>query len=70
MRYDNEIKGKAKQVKGTAKTELGKLTNDRALETSSLADLAECEVQAKFGKATRKIGESIEDFGGKSHSSR
>jgi len=34
MRYENEIKGKAKQMKGTAKTELGKLVADRDLETS------------------------------------
>jgi uncharacterized protein YjbJ (UPF0337 family) len=64
MRYENEIKGKAKQVKGTAKAELGKLTNDRDLESSGEADRAEGHVQETFGKAKRKIGEAIEDLGG------
>ena len=65
MRYEHEIKGKAKQVKGTAKTELGKLTNDPDLENSGRADRVEGEVEEKFGKAKRKIGEAVEDLGGK-----
>ncbi len=64
MRYEHEIKGKAKQVKGTAKAELGKLTNDRDLEQSGQADRAEGRVQETFGKAKRKVGEAIEDLGG------
>ena len=40
MRYEDEVKGKAKQIKGTAKAELGKLTNDRDLESSGQADRA------------------------------
>jgi len=70
MRYENEIKGKAKQVKGTAKAELGKLTGDRDLESSGDADRVEGRVQEKLGKAKRKVGEAIEDIGGKIASSR
>jgi len=65
MRYEDELKGKAKQVKGTAKAGLGKLTNDRELEDSGRADRAEGQVQEKFGKAKRKIGDAIEDLGEK-----
>ena len=70
MRYENEIKGKAKQVKGTAKAELGKFIDDGDLESSGEADRAEGRVQEKFGKAKRKIGEAIEDLGGNIASSR
>ena len=63
MRYENEIKGKAKQVKGTAKAEVGKLTNDRDLESEGQADRAGGKVQEGFGTARRKVGETIEDIG-------
>jgi uncharacterized protein YjbJ (UPF0337 family) len=63
MRYENEIEGKAKQVKGTAKTELGKLVDDRDLESSGRADRVEGRVQEKLGKAKRKVGEAVEDLG-------
>jgi len=65
MRYEDEVKGKAKQIKGTAKAELGKLTNDRDLESSGQADRAKGHVQEKFGTAKRKIGEALEDLGDK-----
>ncbi len=32
MRYEGELKGKGKQVKGTAREKLGKLAGDRALQ--------------------------------------
>jgi uncharacterized protein YjbJ (UPF0337 family) len=65
MRYENEAKGKAKQVKGTAKANVGKLVNDRDLEASGEADRAAGRTQEKLGKAKRKIGEAIEDLGDK-----
>jgi len=64
MRYEDEIKGKAKQVKGTAKAELGKLTNDSDLESSGHGDRFQGRVQEKVGKAKRKVGEALEDLGG------
>ena len=63
MRYENEVKGKAKQVKGTAKAELGKLVDDRDLESSGHADRVEGRVQEKLGRAKRKIGEAVENLG-------
>jgi uncharacterized protein YjbJ (UPF0337 family) len=65
MRYEDEVKGKAKQVKGTAKANVGKLVNDRDLVSSGEADRAAGRTQEKLGKAKRKIGEAIEDLGEK-----
>jgi len=63
MRYEDELKGKGKQVKGAVKEELGKLTGDRDLRDRGAADQVEGDVQEKFGKAKRKIGEAVEDLG-------
>jgi len=51
------------QVKGTAKTELGKLAGDRDLESSGRVERAEGRVQEKAGKAKREIGEAVENLG-------
>jgi uncharacterized protein YjbJ (UPF0337 family) len=63
MKYEDEIKGKGKQVKGAVKEELGKLTGNRELEDSGTADRVEGDVQEGFGKTKRKIGEAVEDLG-------
>ncbi|HEU5237507.1 MAG TPA: CsbD family protein [Pyrinomonadaceae bacterium] len=63
MRYEDEVKGKGKQVKGAVKEELGKLTRDRNLKDSGTADRVEGNVQEGFGKTKRKIGEAVEDLG-------
>ncbi len=63
MRYEDEVKGKGKQVKGAVKEQLGKVTGDRDLEDRGAADKAEGHVQEKFGRAKRKIGEAVEDLG-------
>ena len=63
MRYEDEIKGKGKQVKGTVEEKLGKVTGDRDLEDSGTADRAEGNVQEGFGRTKRKIGEAVEDLG-------
>lgn len=63
MKYEDEVKGKGKQVKGAVKEELGKLTGDRNLEDSGTADRVEGDVQQGFGKTKRKIGEAVEDLG-------
>jgi len=65
MRYEDEIKGKAQQVKGTAKEKVGKLVNDPDLQSSGEVDRATGRTQEKLGKAKRKIGEAIEDLGEK-----
>lgn len=63
MKYEDEVKGKGKQVKGAVKEELGKLTGDRNLEDRGTADRVEGDVQQGFGKTKRKIGEAVEDLG-------
>ena len=63
MKYEDEIKGKGKQVKGAVKERLGKLTGDRKLEDKGKADRTEGDLQEGFGKVKRRIGESIEDLG-------
>ena len=63
MKYEDEVKGKGKQVKGAVKEQLGKLTGNRDLENSGTADRVEGDVQEGFGKTKRKIGEAVEDLG-------
>jgi uncharacterized protein YjbJ (UPF0337 family) len=63
MRYEDEVKGKGKQVAGTAKEKLGKLTGNRDLEASGNQERFEGKVQDKLGKARRKVGEAVEDLG-------
>ena len=65
MRYEDELKGKARQVKGTAKENLGKLAGNRDLQDRGSAERVEGKVQEKVGKARRKVGEAIEDLGDK-----
>lgn len=63
MRYEDELKGKGKQVKGAVKEELGKLAGDRDLQEQGSAERFDGKVQEKVGKARRKVGEAIEDLG-------
>jgi uncharacterized protein YjbJ (UPF0337 family) len=70
MRYEDEVKGKGKQVIGTTKEHLGKLAGDRDLEESGKQDRFEGSVQETVGKARRKVGEAIEDLGDKIASKR
>ena len=70
MRYEDELKGKGKQVKGTAEEKLGKLAGNRDLQERGSNERFEGQVQEKVGKARRKVGEAIEDLGGKIASKR
>jgi len=70
MRYEDELKGKGKQVKGAAKEKLGKLAGNRDLQERGSNERFEGEVQEKVGKARRKVGEAVEDLGGKIASKR
>ncbi len=63
MRYEDEFKGKGKQVKGTAKEKLGKFAGDRDLQERGSQERFEGKVQEKVGKARRKVGEAVEDLG-------
>lgn len=63
MKYEDEVKGKGKQIIGSTKEHLGKLAGDQDLEDSGKLDRVEGEVQETVGKARRKVGEAIEDLG-------
>ena len=63
MRYEDEVKGKGKQIAGTAKEKLGKVVGNRDLEDSGSQERFEGKVQEKVGKARRKVGGAVEDLG-------
>lgn len=63
MKYEDELKGKGKQVKGVVKEKLGKVTGDRDLEDEGKADRLKGDVQEGYGKIKRRIGETVEDIG-------
>jgi uncharacterized protein YjbJ (UPF0337 family) len=59
----DELKGKADQVKGKVKQAVGDLTDDPELHGEGRADEAAGKVQQGIGTARRKVGEAIEDVG-------
>ena len=63
MWNDDEVKGKADQLKGRVKDAVGRATGDERLRDEGAADEASGEVQETLGKARRKVGETIEDIG-------
>jgi uncharacterized protein YjbJ (UPF0337 family) len=65
MRYEDEVKGKGKQITGAAKEKLGKLARNRDLEEKGSQERLEGKVQQKVGKVQRRVGEAVEDLGGR-----
>lgn len=63
MLNDDELRGKANQIKGRVKDAVGKATGDERLRDEGAADEVSGKVQETFGKARRKVGETIEDIG-------
>jgi uncharacterized protein YjbJ (UPF0337 family) len=59
----DEVEGKFDQAKGGVKETIGRVTNDRDLETEGQADRAGGNIQEGFGTAKRKVGEAVEDIG-------
>ena len=59
----DEIEGKLDKAKGSAKKGVGRVLNDRELESEGEADRMRGNVQQTFGKAKRKVGEAVEDLG-------
>jgi uncharacterized protein YjbJ (UPF0337 family) len=59
----DELKGKAKDLKGKVKEGVGDMTGDEQLEREGAADQVEGQVQDAFGRGKRKVGEAIEDVG-------
>jgi uncharacterized protein YjbJ (UPF0337 family) len=63
MRNQDEIAGKAEQIKGKVKRAVGDATDDPNLEDEGLADEASGEIREGFGTARRKVGEAVKDIG-------
>src|SRR5947208_11696719 len=58
----DELDGKTDQVKGRAKQAWGHITNNERLHDEGTADEAAGNVQEGFGKARRKVGETLDDI--------
>jgi uncharacterized protein YjbJ (UPF0337 family) len=56
----DELKGKAKQLKGDAKRKAGEFADSPELQAEGLADRAEGRLQEGFGAAKRKVSEGME----------
>jgi uncharacterized protein YjbJ (UPF0337 family) len=65
MLYEDEVKGKGKQVAGKVKESVGKLAGDRDLEDKGKQERFEGSVQQTAGKVRRKVGEALENLGDK-----
>jgi uncharacterized protein YjbJ (UPF0337 family) len=61
----DELEGKAAAFKGKVKQAAGHLTDDEQLHDEGVADEVAGETQETLGRARRKVGEVIEDFGNK-----
>lgn len=61
MNFDT-IKGKFNQIKGDAKTEFGKLTDDELLMLEGQSDKFVGVVQEKYGIAKEEAEKKVDDF--------
>lgn len=59
MLNKDEIKGKAKQIKGAIKDKVGEATNNPRLEAEGEAERLEGKVQEKAGKVRRKVSKAV-----------
>lgn len=59
----DETQGKADQIKGRVKQNVGDLTGDEQLKNEGEADEVSGKVQEGFGKGRRKVGETVENIG-------
>ncbi len=60
MLNKDEIEGKARQIKGAIKDQVGEATNNPRLEAEGEAERREGKAQEKLGKARRKASKIIE----------
>ena len=65
MRYEGELKGKAKQVKGRIKEGLGKATGDRAMQDEGKRERVKGKVREGVSRARRTLGDAVENIGEK-----
>ena len=63
MRYEGEVKGKAKQAKGVAKEKLGKLVGNREMESRGTREKYEGRLRERMSQARRAVGDAVEDLG-------
>jgi len=59
----NEVRGKARKLKGRLKEAAGVVTGNRRLEKKGAAERTAGAVEAGLGKARRKIGEAVTGLG-------
>ena len=59
----DELDGRVDKAKGKMKQAVGDLTDNERLHDEGVADEAAGDVQEGFGRARRKVGETIEDIG-------
>ncbi len=65
MRYEGELKGKARQVKGRVKEGLGKATGARRMHDEGKRERLKGELQERVSHARRVFGDAVEDVGEK-----
>jgi uncharacterized protein YjbJ (UPF0337 family) len=63
MKNEDELKGKAEQVKGKVKQAWADMTDDERLHDEGVTDEVAGNVQEGFGRGRRKVGEAIEEVG-------
>jgi uncharacterized protein YjbJ (UPF0337 family) len=59
MRSKDEVKGKAKQIKGAIKDKIGEVTNNPRLEAEGEAERLQGQVQETVAKGRRKVGKAV-----------
>jgi uncharacterized protein YjbJ (UPF0337 family) len=57
----DELNGKVDQLKGKIKEGVGHATDDERLHDEGVADQAAGHVEEGFGKARRKVGDTLHD---------
>ncbi|MEO6920991.1 MAG: CsbD family protein [Collimonas sp.] len=55
----NRIEGVAKQVKGSVKETIGKITGDKSTEAEGIAEKVEGKVQTKVGETADKLRDAV-----------
>lgn len=63
MPNQDEVAGKAEQIKGKIKQTIGNVTDDPELHDEGVADETAGEVREGFGTVKRKVGEAVKDLG-------
>jgi uncharacterized protein YjbJ (UPF0337 family) len=57
---EDQVKGRANQVKGNIKEKTGQVTGNRELEDEGTTDKASGKVQSGFGDAKEKLKDAID----------